>query len=63
MILQADQRPKQDHGDVFLPAHPQKLFPLGKESGPDIEPGTYSSIAYPVSKRLSTLLRYGDLLK
>ena len=26
-----------------------------------MEPGTYSHIAYPVSKRLSTLLRHGDL--
>ena len=26
-----------------------------------VEPGTYSPIAYPVSKRLSTLLRHGDL--
>ena len=27
----------------------------------DIEPGTCSNIAFPVSKRLSTLLRHGDL--
>ena len=27
----------------------------------DVEPGTYAHIAYPVSKRLSTLLRHGDL--
>ena len=26
-----------------------------------IEPGTYSSVAYPESKRLNTLLRHGDL--
>ena len=34
VILQADQRPKQNHKDVCLPAHPQKLYPMGKEFGP-----------------------------
>ena len=29
----------------------------------DVEPGTYSSIAFPLSKRLSTLHRHGDLLR
>ena len=33
---------------------------LCERSCTDIEPETYSSIAYPVSKRLSTLLRHGD---
>ena len=37
-----------------------KTFPIGERKWTDIEPGTYSSIAYPVSKRLSTLLRHGD---
>ena len=32
-----------------------------ERSWTDVEPGTYSHIAYPVSKRLSTLLRHGDL--
>ena len=31
--LQADQRPKQNHKDVILPAHPQELYPLVKELG------------------------------
>ena len=35
--------------------------PICERSWTDIEPETYSSIAYPVSKRLSTLLRHGDL--
>ena len=30
VILQADQRPKQNHKDVLLPAHPQKLYLLEK---------------------------------
>ena len=34
VLLQADQRRKQNHKDVFLPAHPQKLYLLGKELGP-----------------------------
>ena len=32
-----------------------------ERSWTDIEPENYSSIAYPVSKRLSTLLRHGHL--
>ena len=36
---------------------------IGERSWTDIEPETYSSIAYPVSKRLSTLLRHGELLR
>ena len=34
VILQADQRPKQNHKDEILPAHPQELYLLGKEIGP-----------------------------
>ena len=34
LLLQADQRPKQNHKDVLLPAHPQKLYLLEKEIGP-----------------------------
>ena len=35
--------------------------PIGERSRTDIEPENYSSIAYPVSKQLSTLLRRGHL--
>ena len=35
--------------------------PICERTWTDVEPGTYSHIAYPVSKRLSTLLRHGDL--
>ena len=34
LILQADQRPKQNHKDEILPAHPQELFLWVKELGP-----------------------------
>ena len=34
LLLRAAQRLKQNHKDVFLPAHPQKLYPFGKERGP-----------------------------
>ena len=38
-----------------------RTVPIGERSWTDIEPENYSSIAYPVSKRLSSLLRNGDL--
>ena len=33
VILQADQRPKQNHKNEILPAHPQELYLLGRELG------------------------------
>ena len=33
---------------------------ISEKSWTDVESGTYSHIAYPVSKRLSTLLRHDD---
>ena len=38
-----------------------RTVPICARSWTDVEPGTYSHLAYPVSKRLSTLLRHGDL--
>ena len=38
-----------------------RTVPICERSWTDVEPENYSSIAYPVSKRLSTLLRHGDL--
>ena len=38
-----------------------RTVPICERSWTDIEPGTYSPIAYPVSKQLSTLLRHGHL--
>ena len=60
LLLRADQRLKRNHEDVLLLAHLQELYVSVKDLGLIIEPGTYSPIAYPVSKRLSTLC-YGDL--
>ena len=54
-LLQADQRPKQNHEDVLL-------F-LVKDLGLMLSQEFYSHIAYPVSKRLSTLLRHAHLLR
>ena len=61
LLLRADRRLKQNHKDVLLPAHPQKLYPLERESGLILSREDYSHIAYPVSKQLSTLLRHGLL--
>ena len=38
-----------------------RTIPIGERSWTGIEPETYSSVAYPVSEQLSTLLRHGDL--
>ena len=38
-----------------------RTIPIGERSWTYIEPETYSSIAYPVLKQLSTLLRHGNL--
>ena len=39
-----------------------RTVPICERSWTDIEPETYSLIAYPVAKRLNTLRRHGDLL-
>ena len=39
----------------------KKLYQIGERIWTDIEPQDYSSIDYPVSKQLSTLLRHGSL--
>ena len=61
LLLQADQRPKQNYKDVFLPAHPQKTKPIGERTWTDIEPQDYSPTDYSVSKKLINLLRHGSL--
>ena len=56
--LRADQRLKQNHEDVRISASSStKAVPIGE--GKWLE--DYSSVAYPVSKQMSTLLRHGDL--
>ena len=61
VLLQADQRLKQNHKDVLLPAHPQKTIPIGERTWTDIEPQDYSLADYSVSKKLINLLRHGSL--
>ena len=38
-----------------------RTFPIRERTWTDIEPEDYAPIAYPASKRLSTLLRHGHL--
>ena len=38
VLLRADQRVKQNHEDVLLPAHPRKNTPIGERIWTDIEP-------------------------
>ena len=40
---------------------PSRTVPICERIWTDIEPGTQSNIAYPVSKRLTALLRHGQL--
>ena len=40
-----------------------RTVPICERSWTDIEPGTQSNQAYPVAKRLNTLLRHGQLLR
>ena len=40
-----------------------RTLPICERSWTDIEPGDYSSIAFPVSQRMTTLLRHGQLLR
>ena len=61
VILQADQRPKQNHKDENLPSHPQEHFLLGQEFGPMLNQEKYSIFDYEVSKKLIRLLRHGNL--
>ena len=59
--MQADQRLKQNQEDLLLLAHLQELYPLGKELGPIFNQELNLNLAYPVAKRLTSLLRDGEL--
>ena len=62
LLLRADQWPKQNHEDVLLPAHLQEQNLSVKDLGLILSQKlTYSPIAYPVTKQLSTLHRHGHL--
>ena len=63
VILQADQRPKQNHKDENLPALSRRTIPIGERIWTDDEPGEYSISDYEVSKKLIHLLRHGNLLR
>ena len=59
LLLRTDQRLKQNREDFPLRVHLQGLFPFLKKLV-DIEPGAPFDQAYPVAKRLNTLLRHGQ---
>ena len=61
LLLRADQRLKQNHEDVLLPAHPQELYLSEKEFGLIFRQKIIRLSLTPVSKQLSTLLCHGDL--
>ena len=61
VLLQADQRLKQNHKDVLLRAHPQELDPTRERKWTDVKSEDFSPVDYTVSKQLSTLLRHGHL--
>ena len=63
LLLRADQKLKQNHEDVLLPAHPQELYLSVKDLGLTLSQKLNSPVAHPVSKQLSTLLRHGHLLE
>ena len=60
VIVQADQKPKQNHKDEILPAHPQELHLL-ERTWTDVQPGKYSTSDFEVSKKLIHFLRHGSL--
>ena len=60
VMLQAEQRPKQNHKNEILPAHPQRLFLLGRELGLMLNQENIRSPHCPVSKKLTHLLRHGS---
>ena len=58
LLLRADQRPPRRRTSACSST---RTVPICERSWTDVEPETCSPIAYPVSKRLSTLLRHGHL--
>ena len=61
LCLQADPRLKQNRGDFQLLAHLEGLYLFLEGTWIDIEPGAQFDQAYPIAKRLNTLLRHGEL--
>ena len=58
-ILQADQRPKQNHKEENLPVLPEEQYLLERGLGTDVEPGEHSLSDYDISKKLVHHLRHG----
>ena len=50
LLLRVDQKLKQNHEDILLPAHPQELYQSMKNIRRILGQKFYSSIAYPVFK-------------
>ena len=61
LLLRADQKAKAKPRRRTSASSSTKTVPLGERTWTDIEPGDFSPTDYSVSKRLSTLLRHGDL--
>ena len=59
--MQADPWLKQNREDLPVLAHLQGLYLFLKEHGLILNQELNSDQAYPVAKRLNTLLRHGDL--
>ena len=61
MRWQADTRLKHNREDLPLLAHLQGTVPILERTWMDIEPGAQFDQAYPVAKRINTLLRHGEI--
>ena len=59
LLLRADQTAKAKPRRRTSAYSFTRTVPISERFWTDIEPETYSPIAYPVSKQLSTLLRHG----
>ena len=64
LLLRADQRLKKNHEDLqrrISASSSTRALSIGERKWTDVDPQDYSSIDYPVSKQLITLLRHGSL--
>ena len=58
VILQADQRQKQNHKKRYFAISSTRTIPIGERIWTGVEPGEYSLSDYAVSKKLIHLLRF-----
>ena len=61
LLLGGDHRLKQNHKDVFLPVHPQKLYLSVKDLGLILSQKLSRLSLTQLSQQLNTLLRHGHL--